>query len=202
MSSFSFQETRKIAKNLVALQVLLISLLLPSLGGLSILYPDGIRVSATIHGIAAITSTVLGSYLGHQSIALIRGSCVNAHLLRWLTSLFAVLYGGAVVSGNWLYINYHSFGTLDVQKWMMHRSFLVYQSLMDCKPMIALFPLPLSVVGAFLLWQWQPDDIQSRDFSVAAGCVLSLAWLFLIASLILGLDMTKIRLAFLFEQFT
>lgn len=68
--------------------------------------------------------------------------------------------------------------------------------------MIALFPLPLSVVGSFLLWQWQPEDIQSRDFSVAAGCVLTLAWLFLIASLILGLDMTKIRLAFLFEQFT
>jgi hypothetical protein len=157
------------------------------------------RLPCTIHSVMGIITTLISGYLGHRAFAIIRGGRITLKPLRQLTTGLAIVCGLSVAAGDWLYANYQIQPRHHIQTWLQQRNFFFHQMLMDFKPLIAWFPLPLSVVATFILWRYGNDINRSRSLSLVIGILLALIWMYVLMSLILGLDMTKIRLASFLE---
>ncbi|WP_295613684.1 hypothetical protein [Chamaesiphon sp. GL140_3_metabinner_50] len=198
-SSVSAKQARSISKWLTWIQLGVAGILLISFSTLGVLYPENIRSPATIHSSIGILTTLISGYLGHRAFAIIRGGRMTIEPLRQLTTGLAGLCAVSVLAGDWLYISYQIQAQHYIQAWVQQRSYFFHQALMDFKPLIGWFPLPLSVAAAFILWQYGDATGKSRHLSLIVGILLALVWMYVLMSLILGLDLTKIRLASLLD---
>lgn len=194
-SSISAKQARSISKVLTWLQLGIAGILLLSFSTLDILYPENIRSPATIHSVIGIVTTMISGYLGHRAFAIIRGGRITLQPLRQLTTGLAVACGVSVIAGDWFHTSYQVQAKHYIQSWLQQRNHFLDLALMDLKPLIGWFPLPLSVAAAFLLWRYGDTVTRSRNLSLIVGIILALVWMYVLMSLILGLDMTKIRLA-------
>lgn len=144
-----------------------------------------------LHGLASMLTVIVSTFLLHLAYPLLRGREEAAKRLTgplWITNLLTLL---SVVFGNWLYIGYRAHD--GAQQWFLANSPAAHTVLMEYKEFVSLFPLPLGVAAAFLLWRHRADLHESGVGQVAA-MLITLLWVCLLIGLALGLGLAKLKL--------
>lgn len=180
-----------LAKYLVRTQASLALVILLLLAGLDFFFPTSYRLQAGIHGISAITSVVVGTYLTHRAFTIIRGVHINYHSLRrWALGSTVLNFLGAV-SGNWIYMRYR--GENGPKEWILANAPDFHNYMMEFKEFITLFPFPIMAAVTFGLYYYGDAIAERRDISQFVGILILLSWLFLFLGFVTGLVLAKLR---------
>ncbi len=180
-----------LAKYLVRIQSYLALLVLLLLGGLDFFFPTSYRVQAGLHGMSAIGSIVVGTYLTHRAYALIRGVHINFNSLRhWVVGSTLMNFLGAV-SGNWIYMRYRGEG--GPREWILANAPPFHNYMMEFKEFVTLFPFPLMAAVSFALYYYGDAIHLRRDLTQFVGIVILLSWFFLLLGFVTGLVLAKLR---------
>ena len=154
------------------------------------------RWIGTIHGFAALLSTVVAVYTGHLAFPLLRGVSKILPQMRTLTFWSTFLAFLGIVSGNLAYMRYRAgleFG--GARAWLIENTPLVQYILMEYHEFTLLFTLPLGTACTWILWKYG-DEILSKPNSpvLAATCVaLMVMMFFAMGGLVTGLGVAKIH---------
>lgn len=180
-----------LAKILVRVQAYLALLILLLLAGLDFFFPTNYRLQAGLHGLSAIASVVVGTYLTHRAYALVRGVHINYHSLRLWVMGSAVLNFLGAVSGNWIYMRYR--GEDGPRDWILKNAPEFHNYMMEFKEFITLFPFPLMVAVTFILYYYCEAIHLRRDLTQFVGILILVSWLFLLLGFVAGLVLAKLR---------
>ena len=165
--------------------------LLLLIGGLDFFFPSQYRIQAGVHGISAVLSVVMGTYLTHHSHALFKGVKMDFDALRlWVLGGTALNLAGAV-SGNWIYMRYR--GQDGPRDWILANVPDFHNILMEYKEFVSLFPFPLMLLAAFVLFYYRRQLPLSAELQKFVGLLILLAWFFLMFGFVAGLTLTKLR---------
>ena len=154
------------------------------------------RWIGTIHGFAALLSTVVAVYTGHLAFPLLRGVSKILPQMRTLTFWSTFLAFLGIVSGNLAYMRYRAgleFG--GARAWLIENTPLVQYILMEYHEFTLLFTLPLGTACTWILWKYG-DEILSKPNSpvLAATCIGLMAMMFFaMGGLVTGLGVAKIH---------
>lgn len=176
-----------VIRSQVAIAVALL-LLLPSANFFN---PSDYSVKAGVHGVSAILSIVVGTFLSHRAIPLIKGMHVRLESLRlWVLTATLLNLGGAI-SGNWIYMRYR--GQDGPRDWILAHVPSFHNILMEFKEFVSLFPFPLMLTATFALYYYGEAIQQRRDISRFVGIAILVAWSFLLLGFVAGLTLAKLR---------
>ncbi len=154
-------------------------------------YPSDYSIKAGVHGVSAILAVVLGTYLTHRSLPLIRGMKVHYESLRlWLLVATLVNLAGAI-SGNWIYMRYR--GQNGPRDWILEHVPVFHNVMMEFKEFVSLFPFPLMLAATFILYYFGPGIQSRRDIGRFVGVIILVAWSFLMLGFVTGLILAKLR---------
>jgi len=180
-----------LAKLLVRIQAYLALLILLLLAGLDFFFPTNYRLQAGLHGVSAIGSVVVGTYLTHRAYALIRGVHINFNSLRhWVAGSTVLNFLGAV-SGNWIYMRYR--GENGPKEWILANAPAFHNYMMEFKEFVTLFPFPLMAAVTFILYYYGDAIHVRRDLTQFVGIIILVSWLFLLLGFVTGLVLAKLR---------
>lgn len=154
-------------------------------------YPTDYGLKAGIHGVSAILAIVIGTYLTHRAIPLIKGMHVNLKTLRhWLLAATLLNLAGAI-SGNWIYMRYR--GQDGPRDWILEHVPNFHNVLMEFKEFVSLFPFPLMLAATFLLYYYGLPQTLRRDIARFVGITILVSWSFLMLGFVAGLVLAKLR---------
>lgn len=154
-------------------------------------YPTEYSLKAGIHGVSAILAIVIGTYLTHRAIPLIKGMHVNLESLRrWLLTATLLNLAGAV-SGNWIYMRYR--GQNGPRDWILEHVPAFHNVLMEFKEFVSLFPFPLMLSATAILYYYGLPQTLRRDIARFVGITILLSWSFLLLGFAAGLVLAKLR---------
>ena len=154
-------------------------------------YPTEYNLKAGIHGISAILTIIVGTYLTHKAIPLIKGLEVNLESLRrWLLTATLLNLAGAV-SGNWIYMRYR--GQDGPRDWILQHVPNFHNVLMEFKEFVSLFPFPLMLMATFTLYYYGLPQRLRQDIARFVGITILISWSFLLLGFVAGLTLAKLR---------
>ncbi|MBR8829697.1 MAG: hypothetical protein N5P05_001350 [Chroococcopsis gigantea SAG 12.99] len=176
---------------------ILSALLFLSLPLVNLLHTSGWQRSiGTIHGFAALGTTVITVYTGHLAFPLLRGVSEILPQIRVLAFSSTLLTGLGIITGNIAYMRYRAgleFG--GARAWLIENTPLTQYILMEYHEFTLLFTLPLGVACTWILWRYG-DGIQSKSHRqvLAATCIgLLMMMFFALGGLVTGLGVAKIH---------
>lgn len=154
-------------------------------------FPSAYSLKAGIHGLSAILALVVGTYLTHRALPLIKGMHVNLESLRrWLLVATLLNLAGAI-SGNWIYMRYR--GQDGPRDWILERVPAIHNVLMEFKEFVSLFPFPLMLSATALLYYYGLPMQTRRDLCRFVGITILVSWSFLMMGFAVGLVLAKLR---------
>ncbi|MDD2759498.1 MAG: hypothetical protein PHH11_04305 [Methylomonas sp.] len=175
-------------KIMIRSQIGIAATLLLLLPAANFFYPTEYSLKAGIHGVSAILSIVVGTYLTHRAIPLIKDMPVHLESLRrWLLAATLLNLAGAI-SGNWIYMRYR--GQNGPRDWILEQVPFFHNVLMEFKEFVSLFPFPLMLSAAAISYYYGP---LRRDIARFVGITILLSWSFLLFGFVAGLILTKLR---------
>ena len=178
-------------KTVIRIQVAIAFILLLLLPAANFFYPTDYSLKAGIHGVSAILAIVVGTYLTHRAIPLIKGMQVRLESLRhWVLAATLLNLAGAV-SGNWIYMRYR--GQDGPRDWILARVPNFHNVLMEFKEFVSLFPFPLMLAAAFMLYYYGMPMQYRRDIGRFVGVTILISWSFLLLGFAAGLVLAKLR---------
>ncbi len=179
------------SKYVIRTQVGIAMTLLLLLSGADFWYPTDYSLKAGVHGVSAILAVVLGTYLTHRAIPLIKGMKIHYESLRlWLLAATLLNLAGAI-SGNWIYMRYR--GQNGPRDWILEHVPVFHNVMMEFKEFVSLFPFPLMLSATFMLYYYGPSIQARRDISRFVGVTILAAWSFLLLGFVSGLVLAKLR---------
>lgn len=180
-----------LAKTLARTQAVLALIILLGLAGLDFFFPTSYRLQAAVHGLSSISALIVGTFLTHRAYPLIRGvHCHLESLRRWLIAAATLNFLGAV-SGNWMYMRYR--GQDGPKDWILANVPGFQNVFMEFKEFVCLFPFPLMLSAAFILYYYGNAIHTRRDLSQFVGIIILVSWLFLLLGFVAGLVLAKLR---------
>ncbi|OQW77560.1 MAG: hypothetical protein BVN35_05425 [Proteobacteria bacterium ST_bin11] len=180
-----------LTKILIRSQIVIALLLLLTLVAADFWFPSAYSLKAGVHGVSAILAVVVGTFLTHRAIPLIRGMKVNLESLRrWLLAATLLNLAGAI-SGNWIYMRYR--GQDGPRDWILAHRPLFHNVLMEFKEFISLFPFPLMLSATVLLYYYGLPMQIRRDLCKFVGITILVSWSFLMLGFVVGLILAKLR---------
>ncbi|MCQ8103875.1 hypothetical protein NP590_07145 [Methylomonas sp. SURF-2] len=178
-------------KTVIRIQVAIACSLLLMLPAANFFYPTDYALKAGIHGISAILAVVVGTYLTHRAIPLVKGMRVRLESLRhWVAAATLINLAGAV-SGNWIYMRYR--GQDGPRDWILERVPNFHNVLMEFKEFASLFPFPLMLSAAFMLYYYGASLQFRHDIGRFVGVTILVSWSFLLLGFVAGLILAKLR---------
>lgn len=178
-------------KLVIRVQVGLALSLLLFLSAANFFYPSEYSLKAGIHGVSGILAIVCATFLTHRAIPLIKGMAVRWTSLRlWVVTATLLNLAGAI-SGNWIYMRYR--GQDGPRDWILERVPTFHNVMMEFKEFVSLFPFPLMLCAAFLLFYYRDALTQRRDISRFVGLLILVSWSFLLLGFVAGLVLAKLR---------
>lgn len=179
------------SKTLIRTQVAIALALLVLLPAANFYYPSEYSLQAGIHGISTIAAIVVGTYLTHRAMPLIKGMQVRFDSLRrWLLAATLVNLAGAI-SGNWIYMRYR--GQEGPREWILAHVPFFHNVLMEFKEFVSLFPFPLMLTATFALYYYGMSIRYRRDIIRFVGITILVSWSFLLLGFVAGLVLAKLR---------
>lgn len=179
------------SKIIIRSQVGIALALLLLLPAANFFYPTDYSLKAGIHGVSAILALIIGTYLTHRAIPLIKGAQVKLESLRrWLLAATLLNLAGAI-SGNWIYMRYR--GQDGPRDWILANAPGFHNVLMEFKEFVSLFPFPLMLSATFLLYFYGLPIQQRRDITRFVGIAILVSWSFLLLGFAVGLVLSKLR---------
>ncbi len=179
--------TKIVIRGQVAIALTLL-LLLPAA---NFFYPTDYSLKAGIHGVSAILAIVIGTYLTHRAIPLIKGMQVRLESLRRWVLIATVLNLAGAISGNWIYMRYR--GQDGPRDWILANVPDFHKVLMEFKEFVSLFPFPLMLAAAFTLYYYGMPIQYRRDITRFVGITILVSWSFLLLGFVAGLVLAKLR---------
>jgi hypothetical protein len=187
MSALPDQFGKIVIRSQVAIALALL-LLLPAA---NFFYPTDYGLKAGIHGVSAILAIVMGTFLTHKAIPLIKGMEVNLESLRrWLLAAALLNLAGAI-SGNWIYMRYR--GQDGPRDWILAHVPNFHNVLMEFKEFVSLFPFPLMLSATAMLYYYGLPMQLRRDIARFVGITILVSWSFLMLGFVAGLVLAKLR---------
>lgn len=154
-------------------------------------YPSDYSLKAGVHGVSAILAVVVGTYLTHRAIPLIKGMHVRLESLRhWLLAATLLNLAGAI-SGNWIYMRYR--GQDGPRDWILAHVPAIHNVLMEFKEFVSLFPFPLMLLATATLYYYGLSIQMRRDLTRFVGITIMVSWSFLMIGFVVGLVLAKLR---------
>lgn len=179
------------SKIVIRAQVIIASSLLLLLPLSDFFFPSEYGYKAGLHGIIAIAALVVGTYLTHRAVPLIKGMFLHFESLRrWLLAATLLNLAGAI-SGNWIYMRYR--GENGPRDWILGKVPVFHNVLMEFKEFVSLFPFPLMLSATFLLYFYGLPIQTRRDLTRFVGVTILVAWSFLLLGFVAGLVLAKLR---------
>ncbi len=179
------------SKTFIRSQVAIALSLLLLLPAANFFYPTGYSLKAGIHGVSAILAIVIGTYLTHRALPLIKGMQVKLESLRrWVLAATLLNLIGAI-SGNWIYMRYR--GQDGPRDWILAHVPTFHNVLMEFKEFVSLFPFPLMLSASFILYFYGLPIQYRRDISRFVGITILISWSFLMLGFVAGLVLAKLR---------
>ncbi len=179
------------SKVVICTQVAVALTLLLLLPAANFFYPTDYSLKAGIHGVSAILAIIIGTYLTHRSIPLIKGMHVRLESLRlWVLGATLLNLAGAI-SGNWIYMRYR--GQEGPRDWILAHVPTFHNVLMEFKEFVSLFPFPLMLVATFTLYYYGMPIQHRRDITRFVGITILISWSFLMLGFVAGLVLAKLR---------
>lgn len=179
------------SKIVIRSQVGIALALLLMLPAANFFYPGNYSLKAGIHGVTAILAIILGTYLTHRAIPLIKGVHVKLESLRrWLLVGTALNLAGAI-SGNWIYMRYR--GQDGPRDWILEHVPNFHNVLMEFKEFVSLFPFPLMLSATAILYFYGLPVQHRRDITRFVGITILVSWCFLMLGFVVGLILAKLR---------
>lgn len=178
-------------KVVIRSQVAIAFTLLLLLPAANFFYPTDYSLKAGIHGVSAILAIVIGTYLTHRAIPLIKGMHVRLESLRrWVLTATLLNLAGAI-SGNWIYMRYR--GEEGPRDWILANVQTFHNVLMEFKEFVSLFPFPLMLAATFMLYYYGLPIQYRRDMMRFVGITILVSWSFLMLGFVAGLVLAKLR---------
>jgi len=178
-------------KIVIRTQVAVALTLLLLLPAANFFYPTDYSLKAGIHGVSAILAIIIGTYLTHRAIPLIKGMHVRLESLRlWVLGATLLNLAGAI-SGNWIYMRYR--GQEGPRDWILARVPTFHNVLMEFKEFVSLFPFPLMLAATFTLYYYGMPIQHRRDITRFVGITILISWSFLMLGFVAGLVLAKLR---------
>lgn len=178
-------------KVLIRSQVIIALLLLIALSASDFLFPSEYKLKAGVHGLSSILAVVVGTFLTHRALPLIKGMHVRLESLRrWLLAATLLNLTGAI-SGNWIYMRYRGEG--GPREWILEHIPAFHNVLMEFKEFVSLFPFPLMAIATFILYYYGLPIQLRRDISRFVGITILISWSFLMLGFVAGLVLAKLR---------
>ncbi|WP_150047913.1 MULTISPECIES: hypothetical protein [Methylomonas] len=178
-------------KAVIRTQIAIALSLLLLLPAANFFYPTAYNLKAGIHGVSAILAVIVGTYLTHRAIPLIKGMQVRFESLRLWVMTATVLNLAGAVSGNWIYMRYR--GQEGPRDWILAHVPSFHNVLMEFKEFASLFPFPLMVAACFALFYYGKSMQYRRDIARFLGITLLISWSFLMLGFVAGLVLAKLR---------
>lgn len=176
---------------------LLSAALFLSLPLVNLLHPSPWQRSiGTLHGLAALLTTVVTAYTGHLAFPLSRRVRKILPQMRTLAFWSTILTFLGVVTGNLAYMRYRAdLTTGGARAWLIENSPLTQYILMEFHEFSVLFILPISTACTWILWNYGDDILEKRNRAVLmATCLGLMAMMFFaIGGLVSGIGTAKIR---------
>ena len=154
-------------------------------------YPSNYNLKAGIHGVTAILAIILGTYLTHRAIPLIKGVQVKLESLRRWLLVATVLNLAGAISGNWIYMRYR--GQDGPRDWILANVPGFHNVLMEFKEFVSLFPFPLMLSATAMLYFYGLPVQHRRDITRFVGITILVSWSFLMLGFVVGLILAKLR---------
>jgi len=179
------------SKITIRIQAGIAAALLLLLPAANFFYPTDYSLKAGVHGVSAILAIVIGTYLTHRAIPLIKGMHVHLGSLRhWLLAATLLNLAGAI-SGNWIYMRYR--GQDGPRDWILDKVPDFHNVLMEFKEFVSLFPFPLMLTATFVLYYYGLPQPLRRDIARFVGITILVSWSFLMLGFVAGLVLAKLR---------
>ncbi len=157
----------------------------------ALLGPGQGAIAATFHGVAAFLDLFVGTIGLYLAWRLWTGrirAFADLQLLATVSATFSFL---AIVFGNWLYIYYRA--TDGPRAYFKATAPVVHGIFFEFKEFMALFTLPLTVVGAFILWYYGVQILERKWMRYTVSILLSLSFFYLVVAFGLGAAITKLK---------
>lgn len=178
-------------KIVIRSQIAIALTLLLMLPAANFFYPTNYNLKAGIHGVTAILAIILGTYLTHRAIPLIKGMHVRLESLRrWLLAATLLNLAGAI-SGNWIYMRYR--GQDGPRDWILAHVPGFHNVLMEFKEFVSLFPFPLMLSATAMLYFYGLTVQYRHDITRFVGITILVSWSFLMLGFVVGLILAKLR---------
>lgn len=164
-------------------------------------------IPSALHGMVALVYVIVATVVAYLAFLLYRGRLEASRdapaaaglvgrldsyrELRLLAALQAGLAAAVVMLGNWIYIYYRA--PAGPRAYFLENNPAVHEIFFEFKEFIALFTVPLTLAGAFVLWR-EGDRLRDHPrLRQAAAVLLMLSWLYLMLAFGLGAAITKLR---------
>lgn len=179
------------SKIVIRSQVAIAITLLLALPAANFFYPTAYNLKAGLHGVCAILAVLIGTFLTHRAIPLIKGMQVKLDSLRrWLLAATLLNLAGAI-SGNWIYMRYR--GQDGPRDWILEHVPAFHNVLMEFKEFVSLFPFPLMLSATAMLYYYGLPQPLRRDIARFVGITILVSWSFLMLGFVAGLVLAKLR---------
>ncbi|MGH7362359.1 MAG: hypothetical protein ACREKA_01255 [Candidatus Methylomirabilales bacterium] len=159
----------------------------------ALLGPSQAAVPAMFHGLAAFLYLFVGTIGLYLAWRLWTGRIRAFADLQLLATVSATLSLLAIVFGNWLYIYYRAKDPASPRSWFLASMPMVHRIFFEFKEFIALFTLPLTVAGAFILWYYGVQVLDRKWMRYTVAVLLALAFFYLVVAFGLGAAVTKLK---------
>jgi hypothetical protein len=147
-------------------------------------------ISAT-HGLLATLGVVVGTVTSYLGYRLFTGKIKAFSDLKLLSLISTFIAVATIMFGNWIYIAYRAPG--GPRAFFMQNNPEIHAVFFEFKEFIALFPLPLAVVGTYVIWRYGEQLIEDKGLRTWVGIVFAVAWGGMIIAYLLGAGITKMR---------
>jgi hypothetical protein len=181
----------ELTKSLIKTEAVVAVLAVATISWVNFFFPTNYYLQAGLHGLSSAGALSVGLYVTHRAYPLLRGVRVELESLRrWVLAAMVLNLLGAV-TGNWIYMRYRGEG--GPRQWILTNAPSFHNVMMEFKEFISLFPFPLMLSAAFILYYYGNKIHMRRDLTQAVGVLIQLSWLFLILGLFSGLVLAKLR---------
>ncbi len=146
---------------------------------------------AAFHGMIATVLLVVSPIGVASGIRLLRGITSDVRTLKVYTVAISAIAFVAIAFGNWTLIGYRAAG--GAREWLKANNPEVHGVIFEFKEYLGLFTLPLAVVTAYLVWRYQDRIVKDRAMRETVGVLLSVTFLFFLATFVLGAAVARVR---------
>jgi hypothetical protein len=148
------------------------------------------RMRGAFHGFFAGVFMITATIGFYQGFRLWRGTVSNVREMEVGGIMNAAACFFTILSGNWIYIPYRSFG--GPRTFFLEMTPQVQEVFFEFKQFAALFTLPLAVSAAFLICRYAEHLNENEELRDMAALLLILTFFFFMIPFGLGASITKL----------